>query len=359
MEEILKKLISFPTVTGDAFAMHQLLNYVASFVSHRGMHVEWFESNGFESIVATTKQGNKTPKVMLAAHADVVPAEDDQFELRQKDGTYYGRGVLDMKGALATYLQIIDDIKDTVSDYDIALVVTADEEVGGADGMGKLIQEGYLPEVCILPDGGENWQVQTIAKGIWSVDIIAEGTPAHSSRPWLGDNAITKLFAPLDELRALFPKEMTLETNTLSITRLQAGEALTQIPESASMTLDIRTSNAAEHQRIYDALLSVCDKYHLNYSFHTAGLPCAFELDHPLIAPFVRHIETTTGVKVVGSVTPATSDARYFAPYGIPCISFYPEGGDHHSPAEWVTVHALEQMRVIIADYLDEMARNA
>src|ERR1051326_2061023 len=137
-EDILRKLIAFPTVSGDAEAMHQLLEYVSSFVTQRGMHVVWFKSNGFESIVATVKEGHKTPKVMLGAHADVVPAEAAMFTLRQEEGKYIGRGVLDMKFALASYLQIIDDIKDDLDAYDIGLMVTSDEEVGGLDGVAKL-----------------------------------------------------------------------------------------------------------------------------------------------------------------------------------------------------------------------------
>jgi acetylornithine deacetylase/succinyl-diaminopimelate desuccinylase-like protein len=362
MEEILRKLISFPTVSGDAYAMHQLLNYVAAFVSRRGMHVEWFESNGFESIVATVVPGKKNAKVMLAAHADVVPADEELFELRKRDGAYFGRGVMDMKGALAAYLQIIDDIQDRLQDYDICLVVTTDEEVGGKNGTAKLIQEGYIPEVCIIPDGGEQWQVPTLTKGFWAFDISAEGKTAHGSRPWLGVHALDRLLGGLAEIRTLFPapEDMDFDSNTLTLARVEAGTpgVYNQVPDRASMTIDVRTAAVEDYERLYTEIVKICDKHNLTYSNPADGYPAAFDLKNELIAPFVRHIEAVTGVTVTGSRTLGSNDTRYFTPHGVQCISFYPEGNDLHGPGEYLVVEGLEQMREVIARYLEEIARN-
>src|ERR1043166_9191828 len=99
MEDILRKLVAFPTVTGDQTAAHEAIDYIAGFLTARGMHLERFDSNGYESVIATVRPGHKNPKVLLAAHLDVVPAPDEMFGMRLKDGKYIGRGVLDMKFA--------------------------------------------------------------------------------------------------------------------------------------------------------------------------------------------------------------------------------------------------------------------
>src|SRR3712207_7438743 len=46
-------------------------------------------------------------------HADVVPGEERQFEPYEQDGELYGRGVYDMKGALAAMMYAISDRKST------------------------------------------------------------------------------------------------------------------------------------------------------------------------------------------------------------------------------------------------------
>jgi succinyl-diaminopimelate desuccinylase len=356
MEDTLRKLVAFPTVSGDAKAMHELLEYVADFVTQRGMHVVWFNSNGFESIVATVKPDHKTPKVMLGAHADVVPAESPMFTLRQEDGKYIGRGVLDMKFAIASYLQVIDDIQHDLEMYDIGLMITGDEEVGGRDGVAVLIDAGYLPQVCILPDGGDNWQIQTGSKGILIYEITVEGKSAHGSRPWLGDNAITKILGVLDEIAALFPKVPTPETNTISLTKIKSGKALSQIPNAAKMTLDVRTLNSREYQRLDYEIRQICKRNNALCTNVSDGAPTSFDLNNPLIAPFAALITEVTGQPMAGYFAMGASDARYYIPYGTPIISVYPTGGNIHGDDEWLDVMAFGQFRDILRQYLDEVA---
>jgi succinyl-diaminopimelate desuccinylase len=356
MEEILRKLVAFRTVTGDAAAMHELLDYVADFVTKRGMHVKWFEFNGFESIVATTKLGDKTPKVMLAAHADVVPAEDPMFTLRKEEGNYIGRGVIDMKFAIATFLHVIDGLGDRLGDYDLGLMISSDEEFGGRNGVAKLVDEGYIPGMCILPDGGDNWQIQTSSKGMWLFEISASGRTAHGSRPWLGENAITKLLKVLDEISALFPKHPHPDTNTMTLSRFTGGEAMNQVPSKASMMIDVRTVNSSEHSRIYDEVVQICRKHELEHDFISDAAPTHFDLNDPLIAPFAQLITKHTGVAVRGHHALGASDVRFYVPYGVPCISVYPPGGDLHADGEWINAKALDQFIVIVREYLDEVA---
>lgn len=357
MEEIFRKLIAFPTVSGNQQAAHDLLEYVSEFVQARGMHVARYEWDGYESLVATVKPGHKTPKVMLAAHADVVPGGPELFNLRKRGGSYIGRGVVDMKFALAAYMQIIDDIKSDIANYDIGLMITTDEELGGRSGTAKLVNEGYIPQVCILPDGGDNWQIQTSSKGLWLLEITANGRTAHGSRPWLGDNAITKLLAAIQEIGSLFPEHPHPDTNTMVLSRIDGGEAMNQVPNRASATLDIRTINSDEHARLYDALVKICRKRKLKHEFVGDAAPTRYSLKDPLIAPFAKLIREVTGIPVRGHHALGASDVRFYVPFGIPCISVYPKGGHLHADAEWLDIEAFEQFKVITLKYLEQVAK--
>lgn len=359
MEAILRKLIAFPSVSSDQAANQALLDYVAAFLQARDLHVTRYEWGGFGSLVATVKAGQKRPKVMLATHADVVPGAGRDFTLRKKAGRYHGRGVLDMKFALAAYMQIVDELhrQGTLHTFDLGIMVTTDEEVGGRNGVAKLVEEGYIPQVCVLPDGGDNWQVQTSSKGLWLFKVVARGRTAHGSRPWLGDNAITKLFDGLQEIRALFPEHLHPDTNTITLSQFNGGEAINQVPETASMMIDIRTTDSAEHSRIYDAVVKICHKHGLEYDYVGDAAPTSFSLEDPLIAPFVSLITEVTGRKVTGHHAMGASDVRFYVPFGVPCISVYPLGGGLHGPYEWLDIEALQHFKVITRRYLEQIAQ--
>lgn len=356
MEEILRKLVSFPTVTEDTQPVHEALDYIATFVAQRGMHVERFDSNGFESLVATVQPGDKTPKVMLAGHLDVTPAADEAFELRVSEGKLYGRGTLDMKFAIAAYLQFVDDHKESLTDYNFGIMITTDEEVGGYDGTKQLVDEGYIPEVCVLPDGGDNWQVQVSSKGFYYLELRSYGTPAHGSRPWLGDNALFPLMEALQEIRRLFD-ESRAENPTFNLGKLHGGGAVNQVADEATAAIDVRYVTETEKHTLLEQIKNICDAHAIALTVNLDGAATRFDLSNPLIAPFVRAITDITGVKVTGSHTLGSNDTRFFMEHSVPCISVYPPGGGHHGTDEWISQQGLLQFGQVLDRYMQQVAK--
>src|SRR5438876_614410 len=152
MRDILADLIAFPTVSGNLAASHEALDYIEHSLAQHGLHIQRHSWNGYPSLVATT-QHTKNPRVLLAAHLDVVPAPPELFKLTKRGGKFYGRGTCDMKFAIAAYLQLIDDLSEDLNAYDLGIMITADEEIGGKDGVKALLEKGgYRADVCVLPD---------------------------------------------------------------------------------------------------------------------------------------------------------------------------------------------------------------
>ncbi|HSX28995.1 MAG TPA: M20/M25/M40 family metallo-hydrolase [Candidatus Saccharimonadales bacterium] len=353
---MLSDLVSLPTVTGQYDANHDALDYIERFVAERGMHVVRHEWNGVESLIATTKV-TKTPTVMLAAHIDVLPAPEASFQLTEKDGKLYGRGVLDMKFAIATYLKLVDSLADNLQDYDFGIMITTDEEAGGYDGVVRLIEAGYIPKVCVLPDGGDNWQVQIHAKGALGFTLSATGKASHGSRPWLGENAVLRLMDAIRDIYALFPEHMGPRTNTVSIGKIQGGNAINQVADSAELLLDVRVLTEAEHARLLAEIEAICERHDVQAAL-TWDIPVTeFDLKDPYIKPFADIIQEVTGTVVKGSRTTGTNDIRFFKPHNTPCISFYPPGDGHHGPIEWIDKQALYDTAEIVEQYIRRMAK--
>jgi acetylornithine deacetylase/succinyl-diaminopimelate desuccinylase-like protein len=154
--------------------------------------------------------------VLLLAHLDVVEArrEDwtvDPFVLTEKDGFFYGRGTLDVKGAAATLVASLLRLKQEgfKPDRDIILALTAGEETGVENGVQWLLanrRDLVDAEYCLNVDagGGElvngkrtSMDVQAAEKVYQSFRLTVRNAGGHSSLP-TKDNAIYRLAAGLD-----------------------------------------------------------------------------------------------------------------------------------------------------------------
>lgn len=358
MEEILSKLIELPTTNSNPAAINEALNFIEVYLAERGMKVDRFEFNGVESLVATTKP-TRSPKILFAAHIDVVDAPAAQFKLRKENGNYTGRGVLDMKYAIAIYMQLVDDVKDNLQDYDFGIMITGDEEIAGANGTGKLIEHGYRAGIVVLPDAGEshdNWKLERFAKGFIYKQASAKGVAAHGSLPWKGENAIYKIVDFVNELRGRFPNQEQLGT-TLTIGMIDGGLAPNQVPAEASVTMDFRVPSREEHQRVEEVLREIGQKCDVEIrDLLPSGSPHRPDLNS---TPFRIFQECFDAVVKDNKLMPAdsfgASDARFFAAVDVPCLLVNPPGKGLHADYESVQIEGVGQMKEILKLYLQKM----
>jgi len=297
---------------------------------------------------------------MLYAHLDVVDAPAPLFTLRLENGKYYGRGVLDMKSAAANYLHILDALQGSLGLYDIGVMLTTDEEYFGMHGAGMLVDEGYLPEVSIMPDSvfGTTWDIENFAKGCWFAHITSLGISAHGSRPWEGDSASIKLVRAVDQISQLFNDMQRPDTATLNVGLIQGGASINQIPAAAMASLDIRFTDFKIYQRLRREIHVICDRNEVNLrTVRKANRPTHNDITHPLVQAFTKQVAKQIGVQPKPFSAHGSTDARFLADKGIPCILMSPPGGGAHSNDEWLDKEGYEQFRIILRDYLDDVAR--
>ena len=179
-------------------------------------------------VVRLRGRGLRQP-ILLMGHLDVVPArrEDwhfDPFKLTEKDGYYYGRGTMDIKGAdaglIATLLRFHREGFNPRGDYILAL--TAGEEDDISNGIVWLLKHRpdlIKAEYALNVDGGgpeirngrpEVVAVETAEKVYASYTLTVRNKGGHSSLPQ-PDNAIYRLAAGLMRLSRL---EFPLHTNS-------------------------------------------------------------------------------------------------------------------------------------------------
>jgi acetylornithine deacetylase/succinyl-diaminopimelate desuccinylase-like protein len=185
------------------------------------------------NLVARYRGKGVRKPVLLIAHLDVVEAKRDDwsmdpFVLNERDGYFYGRGTLDVKGGAATLVAAFVRLRQEqwVPDRDLILALTADEEGGPDNGVAwllanrrDLIDAAY--SINVDAGGGElrggkmtALDVQAAEKIYASFSLTVKNAGGHSSLP-TKENAIYRLAAGLQRLAAFeFPIRLTDITRT-------------------------------------------------------------------------------------------------------------------------------------------------
>lgn len=354
MIDELHTLMNFLPVSSNQVAVGSLLDHVQTRLQQCGLEVERLEYSGYQSLYASTR-GKKHSKVMLQSHVDVVPGGE---VYRQEGDNIYGRGCYDMLFAVASYIHLIDNL-DPATGYDISLLLTGDEELGGANGVGAALNiEQYTTDVCILPDAGEGIATLSIAaKGMLGMRLKARGLSHHGSRPWEGDAATHKLVLFLTELQEIF--DTTDQNNaTITISQLAAGnEALNQGPAEATAGIDIRFNDEHEYDLIRGKLTALAKRYDVETLEENLGRSFALDVDTPLVKQFIAVHEAEIGQPIEYVKAHGSSDARYFDDRDIPVIMLRPNGGNAHGDGEWLSVESWQTFHQIVERYVREVAK--
>jgi acetylornithine deacetylase/succinyl-diaminopimelate desuccinylase-like protein len=356
-ESILADLIAMPTISDDTVANSMAIDYIENYLAKRGMHCTRHEFGGHSTLLASSRPDNQLePIVLLSAHTDVVAGTEDQFSLKIEGDRLIGRGTFDMKFAIAGYMQFVDEIKDRLAEYDFGILIVSDEETTDV-GTQTHIENGLRPQVCLLPDStAPKWDIESLAKGYWRMDLIAEGKTAHGGRPWEGESASLKLIQALHELKTHF-EDQNITSDSLNIGKIHGGEAHNMVCAEMTASIDVRFMSEGNMLAKRKLIETICKKYDITMREVNFALPAVTDLNHPLTKHYLDSVEKITGRRPGEFISCAGSDAPYFQRKGINCVVSCCEGGGHHTKNEWIGRESFAQFVPILHDYLDKTAR--
>lgn len=357
--KILEELIQFKTVTTNYDLNLQALRWIETQLQKKKYFFTYFKENNHSSLIITT-QRTKTPKVLLQGHMDVVPAPDEMFTPRQRNGKLFGRGAYDMKFALACFVLLLKELEDEKK-YSLGVMITTDEEIGGREGAKKLVAQGFgASKICFLPDGGEDWNFEMWAKGIYQLKVIATGKTSHASRPWLGENAILKLMKAIDDIQHVFVQEPCGDPlhqhPTMSLSTIMGGTAINQVPDNAEAMFDVRYLPITDTTKIKKDIEKVLKKHDgVRLEEFSLGSSYSTELAQHEQSVFAD-IAKKYGKKVEGTFSHGSSDAKFFIQKGIPTMLVRPKGGHLHADGEWIDIKDLETFYIVLKEFVLKQA---
>ena len=295
----------------------------------------------------------------FAGHLDVVPPGEGWTsapfapERRGAPGgeLLYGRGAVDMKGAIAAMVAAVAEIPREAGT--ISFIITGDEEGPARFGTLALIERmramGETPDLCLVGEPTSVNRLGDMAKigrrGSVNMWLTLAGTQGHVAYPHLADNPIPKLVALLGELETLPLDEGTdwFQPSNLEITDLEVGNPATNvIPAAARARLSIRFNDRHDGAGLVERVTAIAAR-------HGASLRAVIS-GEPFLTPpgafsdlLIAAVEAETGVRPELSTSGGTSDARFLKNL-CPVIEFGLPNATMHKRDEAVALADLETL---------------
>ncbi|HET9816965.1 MAG TPA: succinyl-diaminopimelate desuccinylase, partial [Xanthobacteraceae bacterium] len=321
--------------------------------------------------------GEAAPHFMFAGHTDVVPPGEaatwthPPFAGEIADGTLYGRGAVDMKGAIACALAATLDhlaAHGGKPKGSISFLFTGDEESIAVNGTVKLIKwaaaRGETFDHCIL---GEPSNAVTIGdtikvgrRGSLNGTLVVTGKQGHVAYPERAENPVRGLIALMSALMAspLDHGSAQFDASNLEFTSIDIGNPVVNlIPGEARARFNIRF-NDRHNQTSLKALIEkrAADAAAGRIRWHIEWEPSNADSFVIKPGPFLdlvcAAIKDVTGKQPKLSTSGGTSDARFIKNY-CPVLEFGLVGQSMHQVDERTTVADLATLTAVYRRVLE------
>ena len=358
-----------------------IVGWLSAYFDDLGLPVETHAVDPAKPNLLATVPGEGEDALCLLGHLDTVPYDADEWAhdpLGERAGDrIYGRGAVDMKGAVASMLAAARAHveADATPPVTLEFAFVADEETGGDAGLTALLEADLLEaDACVIgePTGGPDRPSVTVADrgSIW-LTMVATGSAAHGSRPVLGENAIDRLYAGVETLRERFGRraldvdaavEPVIEESieyyapalgeeaardlfrhpTINLGTIEGGDAINSVPASARAGIDVRLAPGVDTREVLAAIRECADACEGVSLADVSWSRGTYEsVGEPIVGAVADAAASVTGEGVHRRSATGGGDAKQLRRAGIPTVEFALSTDTVHAVDEYTTVDLL------------------
>ena len=367
---LVRELISRRSITPDDAGCQAL---IVERLAPLGFTFQYFRSNGASNLWA--RHGSEHPLVCLAGHTDVVPAgpldkwHTDPFIPSERDGKLYGRGAADMKSGLAAFVTAAEAFVNAHPQHggSIALLISSDEESGGADGTIKVVEwlqsVGECIDFTIVGEPSSNKffgdTVRNGRRGSLSLRLIVNGVQGHVAYPHLAKNPIHLAAPALAELVAtqwdtgneFFPP------TTFQISNINGGTgAFNVIPAALEIYANFRFAPMSSAESLQDRTEKILARHGLDVevTWTLVGKPFLTPRG-TLVEALSAAVREVTGLAPTLATDGGTSDGRFIAEICDQVAEFGPINATIHKIDEYVEIADIARLHDVYLRVLEKL----
>jgi acetylornithine deacetylase/succinyl-diaminopimelate desuccinylase-like protein len=346
------RLVEIPSVSGSE---QPIIDFLEQEFCALGLHCHRFPLEQTRDNLLVSRDpvesglDRRARVLCLNAHADTVPPTGrSQPRANAIEGRLYGLGSCDDKGPLAAMAAALLALKDSRLQGRLDLLVTIEEETLGR-GARRVIAQGYRCNWAIVAEP-TSLQIVPAHAGLVFLRLQAAGKACHGATPEKGENAIEKLFAFIQSLRAQASSTMKphplIGSPSLNLGVLRGGDAPNRVADRAEAFVDIRVIppfTTADVMRLVDQMLARSEWRGITRELRKAGEALSTPTDGSLVGAMKESAAQVTGVNPSIAGLRAWTEAESFQTgLGIEAVVFGPGSVEHaHAEDEFVPVDEL------------------
>ncbi len=357
IEADLEALVTQESPSDDAERVSSLARWVRDRLLARGVAAESRACPGRgDAVVARTGTGDGG--AMILGHLDTVwPAGTlAEMPFRVEGDRARGPGVFDMKAGIAVALAVLEATAAEGTSSGATLLLVPDEEVGSAASRRLLLELARSHQCVYVLEPSLDGAAKTARKGTGVFQIGLRGRAAHAGlEPDAGASALAELARYVLFLESLGD---SARQTTVTPTVAQSGTRSNVVPESASLSVDVRVWSADEAARV-EASIRGYRPADSRVSLQVEG-----GLDRPPLEPTpesealfqrARLLSRELGFVLEAARVGGASDGNLTAAAGIPTLDgLGPRGGGAHARDEFIVVSDLPRRAALLAGLLEK-----
>jgi acetylornithine deacetylase/succinyl-diaminopimelate desuccinylase family protein len=343
-----QQLIRIPSHKDAPGREKKVAEYIYNYCLENGLEVVLEKVEGERCNVLAYLRGDGTGRtLMLNGHTDTVPPYNmtiDPFEANIMDGYIFGRGAVDMKGALACMLTAMLAVKRSgiklKGDVIFTGVIGEEER---SEGTEHIVKSGLKADGAIVGEPS-NYEYAIGHRGLEWLEIIIKGKAAHGGIPHLGINAIEKAAVFINKVKEeLYPMlegryNEYMGPSVMNFGVIQGGSQPSTVADTCSIKIDRRyipgeTVNSVlkEYQDIIDKIKAEDPEFEAeiirmpNNMLTLDHLPLMTQPDQPIVLAVRDSIMEVIGREPEITRRRGWTDAALLSNYAnIPTVVFGP-----------------------------------
>lgn len=357
----IRELVEIESPSDSKRAVDRLVSVLARRFRAMGGHVRIHRAKDFGNHLQADFPGKSGSKpVLLLGHCDTVYPMGTLAKMpcRVASRRLWGPGVYDMKAGIALMIAAIEGLRAWHGELPrpVTVFLVSDEEVGS--GSSRRITEALARKseavlVC-EPSYGPHGAVKTARKGVGEYRLAVEGVAAHAGLDFAkGQNAIAELARQITAVSSLVDLKRGL---TISAGTVEGGSRVNVVPDSASVSLDVRVTNARD-ARAVDRKLRLLKPFNRKCRLEVSGGLNRPPLERTAAVAGLyqqaHRIARQYGWNLEEAAVGGGSDGNFTAALGIPTLDGLGAVGEGaHSPHESVQTAQLPRQAALLAELI-------
>ncbi len=356
----------------------EIADYLAARCDELGLPVKRFpyideqgvEKQNLIALAGADFSADTSVELALVGHTDTVPFDlnwKEALTLTERDGKLFGRGSCDTKAFIAATLTAVESIELKALRKPIALIFTADEEVG-LMGAKRLADARPLTARFSIVGEPTSLQPMRAGKGYSLGEIIVRGREAHSAYPAFGASAIFRASHLLTRIEAL-GRKLEAERHdafdppftTLNVGVIHGGTAKNVIPGECRLTLEWRPIPGQRSETLLELLRDAVEQErNEDPEFDCEIVPTRADVG----------FETAADSQIVGLLEHLTSKKSGTVAFGTEASQLKQLGADAvvlgpgdireaHRTGEFVPIDQLEACVLILKSAIEQLCGNS